>query len=155
MRSSRQKREQAQQFKRLTEAQAALGWGVILLLSTLLGVIYLSQASSIATIGLRVQNLQEDLDFMKRENSALERQIAEAQSLERLQQEALRLGFIQAQSDQIEYIVVPDYPVLPESVEPIVTPSVSVPPAETIGDVLWLSLRSSISNMIYGEASEQ
>ena len=155
MRSSRQKREQAKQFKRLTEAQAVLGWGVILLLSTLLGVIYLSQASSIATIGLRVQNFQEDLEFMKRENSALERQIAEAQSLERLQQESLRLGFIQARSDQIEYIVVPDYPVMSEPVELSVTPSVSVPPVETIGDVLWLSLRNSISNMIYGEASEQ
>ncbi|MCB9419437.1 MAG: hypothetical protein H6667_06520 [Ardenticatenaceae bacterium] len=155
MRSSRQKREQVKQFKRLTEAQAALGWGVILLLSTLLGVIYLSQASGIATVGLRVQNLQADLELIKRDNSALERQIAEAQSLERLQQEALRLGFVQAQADQIEYLVVPDYPVTPDTLEPEVTPTVSVPPAETIGDVLWLSLRSSVSRMIYGEASEQ
>lgn len=155
MRSSRQKREQAKQFKRLTEAQAALGWGVILLLSTLLGVIYLSQASGIATIGLRVQNLQGELDLIKRGNADLERVIAEAQALERLQPEALRLGFVQAQSDQIEYLVVPDYPVTPDTVKPVVTPVVSAPPAETIGDVLWLSLRSSISNMIYGEASEQ
>jgi hypothetical protein len=95
------------------------------------------------------------LDILKRENAALERQIAEAQSLERLQREALRLGFVQAQSDQIEYIVVPDYPVPPDTVEPVVTPTVSGPPPETIGDVLWLSLRHSISNMIYGEASEQ
>jgi cell division protein FtsL len=155
MRSSRQKREQAKHFKRLTEAQAALGWGVILLLSTLLGVIYLSQASSIATVGLRVQNLQEDLEFMKRENAVLERQIAEGQSLERLQEEALRLGFTQAQSDQIEYIVVPDYPVVTDPVEPAATPAASQPVPETIGDVLWLSLSSSFRNMIYGEASEQ
>lgn len=155
MRSSRQKREQAKQFKRLTEAQAALGWGVILFLSALLGVIYLSQASSIATVGLRVQNLQEALEVLQRENAAQERKIAEAQSLERLQQEALRLGFVQAQADQIEYIVVPDYPVTPDTVEPIVTPTVPAPPPETIGDVLWLSLGKSIRNMIYGEASEQ
>ena len=155
MRSSRQKREQARQIKRLTEAQAALGWGVILLLSALLGVIYLSQASSIATIGLHVQNLQEELDILKRDNAALQRQIAEAQSLERLQQEALRLGFVQAQADQIEYIVVPDYPTTPAAVEPAATPAVTPPPPDTIGDVLWLSLGNSIQNMIYGEAGEQ
>ena len=155
MRSSRHKREQARQIKRLTEAQAALGWGVILFLSALLGVIYLSQASSIATVGLEVQNLQEELDVLKRDNADLERHIAEAQSLERLQKEALRLGFVQAQADQIEYIVVPDYPVASDEVEPIVAPAATTPPAETIGEVLWLSLSKSIGNMIYGEASEQ
>ena len=155
MRSSRQKREQAKRFKRLTEAQAALGWGVILLLSALLGVIYLSQASSIAAVGRRVQNLQVELDLLKRENGNLERQIAEAQSLERLQQEALRLGFVQAQASEIDYIVIPDYPVASEIEEPTETPEVTVPPAETIGEVLWLSLRNSVRNMIYGEAGEQ
>ena len=155
MRSSKRKREQAKQFKRLTEAQAALGWGVILLLSALLGVIYLSQASSIAAVGRRVHILQSDLDQVKRENGNLERHIAEAQSLERLQQEAVRLGFVQAQASEIDYIVIPDYPVAAEIEEPIATPIVTAPPAETIGEVLWLSLENSISNMIYGEAGEQ
>lgn len=155
MRSSRQKREQAKRFKRLTEAQAALSWGVILFLIALLGLIYLSQANSIAIVGRRVQNLQEELDQMKRSNSNLERQIAEAQSLERLQQDALRLGFAQAQSDDIDYIVILDYPVASETAVSTPTPIVTTPPAETIGEVLWLSLRKSISNMIYGEAGEQ
>lgn len=155
MRSSRQKREQARQFKRLTEAQAALGWGVILLLSAVLGVIYLSQASGIAAVGRRVQNLQADLDYTKRQNANLERQIAEAQSLERLQQEALRLGFVQAQADQIEYIVVPDYPIEVEAVALVMEPVSTAPPADTIGELLWLILRNSMGNMIYGEAGEQ
>jgi cell division protein FtsL len=155
MRSSRQKREQAKRFKRLTEAQAALGWGVILLLSALLGVIYLSQASGIAAVGRRVQNLQVESEMLKRENGNLERQIAEAQSLERLQQEALRLGFVQAQASEIDYIVIPDYPVASDTDEPTEAPVVTVPPAETIGEVLWLSLKNSVSHMIYGEAGEQ
>lgn len=155
MRSSRHKREQAKYFKRLTEAQAALGWGVILLLSALLGVIYLGQTSSIAAVGRHVQNLQAELESIQRTNSNLERQIAEAQSLERLQREAQRLGFVQAQSGEIDYIVVPDYPVVSEATPPAASPVVVAPPAETIGEVLWLAPRSSISNMIYGEAGEQ
>ncbi|MEJ2747238.1 MAG: hypothetical protein P8183_04900 [Anaerolineae bacterium] len=155
MRSSRQKREQARHFKRLTEAQAALGWGVILLLSALLGVIYLSQTSHIAAVGRHVQVLQEELDVLKRDNNDLERQIAEAQSLERLQRDAQRLGFVQAQSGDIDYIVIPDYPVAAETTPTPAPPVVTTPPAETIGEVLWWALRGSISNMIYGEAGEQ
>ncbi len=39
----------------LTEAQAALGWGIILILIALLGAIYLSQTSRIAIVGRLVQ----------------------------------------------------------------------------------------------------
>ncbi len=157
MRSTRRKRDQFKQLKRLTEAQAALGWGVILILAALLGAIYLSQASRIAIVGRRVQTLQEQLTDMKQENSAIERQIAEAQSLERLQQEALRLGFTQARSDDIEYIVVPNYPAATETSsseigETAVAPL--SPPPETIGEVLWLTVQNSIASLVYGEASE-
>jgi hypothetical protein len=85
----------------------------------------------------------------------LERHIAEAQSLERLQQEALRLGFVQAQASEIDYIVILDYPVASETEESTEAPIVTEPPAETIGEVLWLSLKNSVSHMIYGEAGEQ
>ena len=55
---ARQTREQLKRLNALTEAQAALGWGVILLLAALLGTVYVSQASRIATVGRRVQILQ-------------------------------------------------------------------------------------------------
>lgn len=153
MPSSRKKRERAKQVKRLTEAQAVLGWSVILLLVALLGAIYLSQASSIAAVGRRVQSLQNRLEDLKRENSELERQIAEAQSLERLEEEALRLGFAQASSAEIEYVIVPNYPVEIAALEE----QLGMPetPAETFEDVLWLAIKKRIGNMIYGEASDQ
>ena len=154
-RSTRRTREQAKRFKQLTEAQAVLGWGVILILIALLGVIYLNQASNIAAIGRRVQFLQGQLEDLKRENAVLERKIAEAQSLERLQREALRLGFTQSRPDDIEYIIVPDYPVETATLEPAARPINRTPPPETMGEVLWLTLKASIGNMIYGEASEQ
>lgn len=154
-RSTRRTREQAKRLKQLTEAQAALGWGVILIMVALLGVIYLNQASGIAAIGRRVQSLQGNLENLKRENAVLERDIAEAQSLERLQQEALRLGFIQSRPDDIEYIVVPNYPAEASTLELVAESTGKTPPPETMGEVLWLALKARVGNMIYGEASEQ
>ena len=70
--SLRQKRESAKRLTWLTEAQAVLGWGIILVLVAVLGTIYLSQASQIAVTGRRVQIRQNELDTLKRENAAME-----------------------------------------------------------------------------------
>jgi len=153
-------REQVKRLNWLTEAQAALGWGLILILAALLGAIYLGQTSRIAGVGRRVQVLQNELESLKRENAALEREIAEAQSLERLRQEAVRLGFVQSQPTDIEYVIVPDYPAdsrpaaneVAATATPVPTP---VAPPETIGDALWLSLETTIADLMRGEASEQ
>jgi cell division protein FtsL len=154
---ARQTREQLRRLQTLTEAQAALGWGVILILAALVGTIYVSQASRIATVGRRVQILQNDLENLKRENTTLERKIAEIQSLDRLQQEAIRLGFVPAQPDDIEYIIVPEYPVNASESTSFTPPPVATltPPPETIGDALWLYVSSRISDFIHGEAREQ
>jgi len=154
MRSTRLKREQVKRIKRLTEAQAALGWAVILVLAGLLGAIYLSQASQIASVGRHVKDLQAELIILNRRNASLEREIAEAQSLERLQQEALRLGFFQAKPDEIEYIIVPDYPVTADLPPADVLGEFAATPPETMEEALWLAIKASFGNMIYGEAGE-
>ncbi len=104
------KREKRKSRIRLTEAQVVLGWGVVLALIALLGAIYLFQTSYIASTGRMVQNLQIEMDEIKRINSELERDIAEAQSLKRLQSEAQKYGFIKANPKDIDYLIVADYP---------------------------------------------
>ena len=157
-RSARQTRELARRLGWLTEAQAALGWGVILVLAALLGVIYLTQASRIAAVGRRVQILQNELIDLKRENAELERQIAEAQSLERLQDMAVRQGFAQALPDDIEYVTVSNYPAATD--EPILktaTPepvAISQPPT-TLPEAIWLAMQQSVGDLIRGESHEQ
>ncbi|MEZ4641880.1 MAG: hypothetical protein R3E31_03925 [Chloroflexota bacterium] len=151
--SARRAREDSRRLGSLTEAQAALGWGIILILVALLGVIYLSQTSRIASVGRRVQFLQEELDNLRRDNASLERQIAESQSLEYLQGEAARLGFQQADPDSIEYVIVLDYPVA-TPVNPLPTATPIAAPPETIRDALWLSMRSSVTNLMRGESRE-
>ncbi len=153
-RSARQTRELVRRLGWLTEAQAALGWGVILVLAALLGVIYLTQASRIAAVGRRVQVMQNELIDLKRINADLARDIAEAQSLERLQQEAVRRGFAQAQPEDIEYITVVDYPV--DVAEVAVTPEPTRPAKSptTMGDAVWLAIQDSVGNLIRGEAGD-
>ncbi len=147
-------RDQLRRFRTLTEAQAVLGWAVILLLAALVGTIYVSQASRTASVGRRIQMMQAEMETLKRENAAMERQIAEAQRLTRLQAEAARLGFVPANADDVEYIIVPNYPIANSSIasEPTATPL--PPPPDTINDALWLALRGRINGFVQGEANE-
>ena len=135
----------------LTEAQAVLTWGVIMALAALVGGIYLFQTSAIARVGRQVQMLRSELNEVKRLNADLERDIAEAQSLDRLQEEALRLGFNRAQPEDVEFVIIPDYPVtVPETVD-LQTATRPVPP-KSIGEALWISVQGSIGDLIRGES---
>jgi len=157
MGSTRKKREELRRLGWLTEAQAALGWGVILILVALLGAIYLNQASRIASVGRRVQVLQNELERLKRDNAFLARQIAEEQSLDRLSQEAALLGFVPARPDDIEYLIVPNYPAT-SATTPMDSDVETVPKDEapaTMWEAIWLALKAGIGDFVYGEAGEQ
>lgn len=152
--SRREKRQKARRISALSDAQVALGWFVILALAALVGAIYVSQASRIAGAGRQVQLLQNRLDDLKRENAELERDIAEAQTLERLQQEAIRLGFVRAAPEDIEYVVVEGYPqATPPPSPPSPTPAFTRP-AESMTEAIWLAVRGSVDGLVRGEAGE-
>jgi hypothetical protein len=152
----RQARELARRLGLLTQAQAAAGWGVIIILGALLGAIYLNQTSKIATIGRRVQREQAALDEVKRMNAELERQIAEAQVLERLDEEARRLGFVPATPADIDYIVIPDYPTepMPEHEEEAIVEE-PPEPLNTLWEAVALAVRDLGIDLTRGEANEQ
>lgn len=156
MGSSRKKREELRHLGWLTEAQAVLGWSVILILVALLGAIYLNQASRIASVGRRVQVMQNELERLKRENAFLARQIAEEQALDRLSQEAALLGFVPARPDDIEYLIVSNYPATAES-SPMESDLESAPVGEaptTMWEAIRLALEAGIGNFVHGEAGE-
>lgn len=153
--SARQTRELVRRIGKLSEAQAAMGWGVVLLIITLLGAIYLNQSSKVAAVGRHVQELEYELNQVQRENDQLKREIAEAQSLERLQGDMGRLGFVPSTSLDIEYIVIPDYPELaapPVSVA--VQQEKSTRAVETIGDALQIVLQDRLDDLMRGESGE-
>lgn len=151
----RQTRELARRLGLLTQAQTAAGWGVAIILAALLGAIYLNQASSIAAIGRRVQREQAKLDELKLENADLERQIAEAQTLDRLHTEAQRLGFVPSTPADIDYVVIPNYPMenAPEPEASSVPEPLPAPP-ETIWEAFTLAIRDLGIGLTRGEADE-
>lgn len=152
--SARQTRELIRRVGKLTEAQAAMGWGIVLLIVTLVGAIYLNQSSKVAAVGRHVQELEYELDDVQRQNGAIERDIAEAQSLERLHAATERMGFVPTGPGEIEYLVVPDYP---ESPLPLVTASRQERPArpvDTIVEALKLVLQDHLDDLMRGEFGE-
>lgn len=155
VRESRRKiRAQLKNLTWLGETQAALGWAVILVLAAIVGTLYVGQASRIAATGRSVQLMQRDLEDLRRENSVLEREIAEAQALEQLEARARSLGFVRARPEEIEYLIVENYPAQPTvGVQPMVTPAPLPEPADTIWQALWFSVVDSLRNMVEGEAS--
>ena len=153
--SSRHTRQLARRLSKLTEVQAAVGWGLILLVIAVLGVIYLNQSSRIAAVGRRVQSLQYDLSVLQRENADIERDIAQSQSITRIQKEAERLGFVAAQPDSIEYLVVPDYPSVDPVTEEEARASVGSSSIESMRDGLWLIIESGLNELMRGESREQ
>lgn len=151
----RQARDLARRLGLLTQAQAAAGWAVIIILGALLGVIYLNQSAKIATIGRRVQREQGGLDELKRQNAELERLIAEAQALERLDAEAIRLGFVPSTPADIEYIVIPNYPSEPAPQPAPALESAERPvPPETFWEAAVLTIRDLGIDLTRGEANE-
>lgn len=146
------RKEHKKKQARLSEAQTVLGWSVILALAALLGAIYLYQTSEIATVGRDVQFDQLDLNTIKQENAELERDITEAQSLERVREEAIKMGFVPADPDDVEYVIVDDYPT-GESVEVEPDPLPTEHAAESMGEALWLYFEAGLSDLIRGESS--
>ena len=144
-------RGQIRRFLKLSEAQVALGWGIILVVGTLIGTIYLAQASRMAEIGRRVQILQNDLADLKRENGQMERLIAEAQTLDYLQTRAEQMGFVLADPEDIDYVVVPDYPAEVVEVEVFTPePTPTAVPIDTFREALQLEIDQVVRGLTSG-----
>ncbi len=153
--SARQTRELVRRIGKLTEAQAAMGWGVILLIIMLVGAIYLNQSSKVAAVGRHVQQLDYELSQIQRVNTQLKRDIAEAQSLDRLHAEMSRMNFVPSTAADIEYMVIPDYP-------EAASPRLSMPaqtekpvrPVETMRDALGIVMQDYLDDLMRGESGE-
>jgi len=144
-------KEQHRRRAWLNDAQMAMGWLIVFGLAALLGTIYLSQASRIASSGRRMQILQSQLDTVKRDNADLEGNIASVQALDRLLVEAQNMGFRPADPAEIEYLVVPDFPTeaLPQA-----TPEPTRQPIETMQEAIFVAISSSLEGLGKGVANE-
>jgi hypothetical protein len=89
-------------------ARTAIGSLLILILVSLLGWLYLTQASQVTTTGYRIYELERERARLQRENAKLMLETAELERLEDIEARARQLGFVSP--EQVEYLVVGDYP---------------------------------------------
>ena len=120
-------------------------------------VFLLVQASAVAAVGREIQELQYELNGLRAVNFDLERQIAEAQSIEDMQGRASTLGFHRATPDEAIYIVVPNYPVAPAPFDPFPQTEADallnqVEPVNSMEEAAQLFLYQTISGFVEGSA---
>lgn len=106
---------------RLT-SNSALGLVLILAILSLVGWLYLTQASAVTTTSYQIDELRIELDHLKNQNAALILEIAELQALARVEKRALQLGFQPV--DEVEYISIDNFPAIAAATE---TPQTSAP----------------------------
>lgn len=90
------------------DARTAIGSLLILILVSLLGWLYLTQASQVTTTGYRIYELERERARLQRENAKLMLEIAELERLEVVEARAGQLGFMPP--ERVEYLLVADYP---------------------------------------------
>ena len=148
-------RKQLQDFWTLSKAQTAITWIMLAALVAMAAVFLLVQASAVATVGREIQDLQIQLNTIRQQNSDLERQIAEAQSIEVARARASQLGFRNATPAETMYLVVPDFPPRPAPFNPfpeLSDPAATIEPVESMQEAIKLSLYQTISGFIEGSA---
>jgi cell division protein FtsL len=75
---------------------------VVVALLVALATLYLVLVSQTAARGRHIEQLREELAWLKKENEQLEVEIAKASSIVRLQRRAIGLGFVPA--EQVEFL---------------------------------------------------
>lgn len=98
-------------------SRSALGLVLLLALVSLVGWLYVTQASAVTTTSYRIDELRMELGHVKNQNAALIMEIAQLEALSRVEKRALALGF-QPVND-IRYVAVDSYPAAPPSTDTV------------------------------------
>ena len=91
------------------DSKAAMGFLLILAIFSLVGWLYLSQASAVTATSYRIDELRIELDHLKNENAALALEIAQLEALPRVESRAAELGY--QPTTNVRYLQVSNYPV--------------------------------------------
>ena len=90
------------------DSKAALGFLLILAIFSLVGWLYLTQASAVTATRYEMEELRLELDKLENQNTALALEIAELENLARVETRARELGL--GPTTNVRYLVVENYP---------------------------------------------
>jgi hypothetical protein len=94
-------------------SKTALGFILILAIFSLVGWLYLTNASTVTATSYRIDELRLELDQIKNQNAQLILEISQLQALSRVEARAHTLGF--GPITEIKYVAVDQYPVSSEA----------------------------------------
>lgn len=118
-------------------------WLLVIATIGVVGTIYMGQVSQAALIGARVNEKQDRLSRLTRENVQLEADIASLLAPDRIEARAKALGLHSPKVEQIKYLVIRDYPVQATAA----VPSLGASPTSTADSPgWWQSLLQFLSN---------
>ena len=90
------------------DSKTAIGFLLLLATFSLVGWLYLTQASAVTTTTYRIDELRVELDHLKNQNAGLVLEIAELEAVSRVEARAREIGFVPA--TDIKYLPVSNYP---------------------------------------------
>jgi len=97
-------------------SKSALGLVLIFTILSLVGWLYLTQASAVTTTSYQIDEQRLELEHVKNQNAALILEIAQLQTLARIEKRALELGYQPA--TEVKYLTVENYPLPEKSAAP-------------------------------------
>ncbi len=103
------------------DKKAAIGFLLVLVTFSLVGWLYLGQASVITSSTLQIEKLQQEIKLINQQNAELALEIAELEALSRIEERARALGFAPTAPANIRYLPVSDYYVSNSQTAPFLT----------------------------------
>ena len=100
------------------DSKAALGFLLILATFSLVGWLYLTQASAVTNTRYRIDELRLTLDQLHNQNAALALEIAQLENLSRVETRARELGL--GPTTSVRYLPVSNYPAAESADNPAV-----------------------------------
>jgi cell division protein FtsL len=119
------------------DKKAALGFLLILVTLSLVGWLYLGQASVITSSTLQMDQLRHEIQILTQKNGELAFEIAQLESINRVEQRAREMGFAPTPPENIRYLVTPNYPVVDTPASEEVLIAHTAPPKDPLWQV-WL-----------------
>lgn len=119
------------------DSKGALGFVLLLGTFSLVGWLYLTQASAVTTTSYRIDQLRLELDRVKNENATLTLEIAQLSALSRIETRAQELGF--EPTTNVRYLPVANYPMPaePEKQSPSLPQTQPEKQDDTLDPAMW------------------
>jgi hypothetical protein len=118
---------------RKMDARAAAGIMFILTLLSLIGWLYLTEASYVAATGYHLEALRAERDRLRWQNAQLAYELALLSTQDRVEERARQLGF--APVSEVHYLAVADYP----AAEPKIARNITASSAQLAEEEGWWS----------------